>query len=168
VSTELDETGPIDYLVVEFPGSRMTGEGLPLLVDLVDSGIIRILDLVFVERKLDGSITALEIADFDKDGELDLAVFEGASSGLLGQDDVDEAASVIEPGSSAGILVYENVWAAPFAAALRRGGGQLVASGRIPVQAILAALDAAEAEAADGEKGAEGAEGDKEAADTPA
>ena len=145
MSTDLDETGPIDYLVVEFPGSRMTGEGLPLLVDLVDSGIIRILDLVFVERKLDGSVTAVEIADFDNDGELDLAVFEGASSGLLGQDDVDEAVSVIEPGNSAGILVYENVWAAPFAAALRRGGGQLVASGRIPVQAILAALDAAEA-----------------------
>ena len=145
MSTELDETGPIDYLVVEFPGSRMTGEGLPLLVDLVDSGIIRILDLVFVERKLDGSVTAVEIADFDKDGELDLAVFEGASSGLLGQDDIDEATSIIEPGNSAGILVYENVWAAPFAAALRRGGAQLVASGRIPVQAILAALDAAEA-----------------------
>ena len=158
MSTDLDETGPIDYLVVEFPGSRMTGEGLPLLVDLVDSGIIRILDLVFVERKLDGSITAVEIADFDKDGELDLAIFEGASSGLLGQDDVDDAASVIEPGNSAGILVYENVWAAPFAAALRRGGAQLVASGRIPVQALLAALDAAEA--------AEAAEGDKDAADT--
>ena len=145
MSTELDETGPIDYLVVEFPGSRMTGEGLPLLVDLVDSGIIRILDLVFVERKLDGSVTAVEIADFDHDGTLDLAVFEGASSGLLGEDDVNEAASAVEPGNSAGILVYENVWAAPFAAALRRGGAQLVASGRIPVQAILAALDAAEA-----------------------
>jgi hypothetical protein len=137
--------GPIDYLVVEFPGSRMTGEGLPLLVDLVDAGIIRILDLVFVERKLDGSVTALEIADFDHDGSLDLAVFEGASSGLLGQDDLDEAGSIIEPGNSAGILVYENVWAGPFAAALRRGGAQLVASGRIPVQALLAALDAAEA-----------------------
>ena len=121
-----------------------------MLVDLVDSGIIRILDLVFVQRKLDGSVTAVEIADFDKDGELDLAVFEGASSGLLGQDDVDEAASVIEPGNSAGILVYENVWAAPFAAALRRGGAQLVASGRIPVQAILAALDAAESAEAEG------------------
>ena len=137
--------GPIDYLVVEFPGSRMTGEGLPLLVDLVDAGIIRILDLVFVERKLDGSVSALEIADFNNDGVLDLAVFEGASSGLLGQDDVEEAASAVEPGNSAGILVYENVWAAPFARALRRGGAQLVASGRIPVQAILSALDAAEA-----------------------
>ena len=145
MSTDLDETGPIDYIVVEFPGSRMTGEGLPLLVDLVDSGIIRILDLVFVQRKLDGSIAAMEIKDFDNDGQLDLAVFEGASSGLLGPDDLDEAGSVIEPGSSAGILVYENVWAAPFAAALRRGGAQLVASGRIPVQAILAALEAAEA-----------------------
>jgi hypothetical protein len=145
MTAELEETGPIDYMVVEFPGSKMTGEGLPLLVDLVDSGIIRILDLVFVKRESDGSDKALEIRDFDSDGTLDLAVFEGASSGLLGEDDIDEATSVIEPGSSAGILVYENVWAAPFAAALRRGGGQLVASGRIPVQAILASLEATEA-----------------------
>ena len=148
MSTEFDETGPIDYLVVEFPGNKMTGEGLPLLVDLVGAGIIRILDLVFVRRELDGSIKAVEIADFDDDGQLDLAVFEGAASGLLGPDDVDEATSVIEPGSSAGILVYENVWAAPFARALRRGGAQLVASGRIPVQAILAKLDDVEAAAA--------------------
>ena len=143
----LDTMGPIDYLVVEFPGSRMTGEGLPLLVDLVDRGIIRILDLVFIRKELDGSVAGIEIADFDADGTLDLAVFEGASSGLLGTDEVEEAGSVLEPGSSAGILVYENVWAAPFAVALRRGGGQLVASGRIPVQAALAALDAAEANA---------------------
>jgi hypothetical protein len=166
MTTDLDETGPIDYLVVEFPGSRMTGEGLPLLVDLVDSGIIRILDLVFVQRKLDGSVSAMEIADFDNDGELDLAVFEGASSGLLGQDDVEEAASVVEPGNSAGILIYENVWAAPFAAALRRGGAQLVASGRIPVQAILAALDAAEATATDADEPADAKV--VQAADTPA
>jgi hypothetical protein len=166
MTTDLDETGPIDYLVVEFPGSRMTGEGLPLLVDLVDSGIIRILDLVFVQRKLDGSVSAMEIADFDNDGELDLAVFEGASSGLLGQDDVEEAASVVEPGNSAGILIYENVWAAPFAAALRRGGAQLVASGRIPVQAILAALDAAEATATDADEPADTKV--VQAADTPA
>lgn len=146
MTDELDEMGPIDYLVVEFPGNRMTGEGLPLLVDLVDRGIIRILDLQFIRKELDGSVSGLEIADLDSDGKLDLMVFEGASSGLLGADDVEDAASVIEPGSSAGILVYENVWAAPFAAALRRGGGQLVASGRIPVQALLAELDAAAAD----------------------
>lgn len=140
----LEHTGPIDYLVVEFPGSRMTGEGFPLLIDLVERGVIRILDLVFVSKAEDGSVSGLAIADVDGDGELDLAVFEGAASGLLGDDDVQEAGSVLEPGSSAGILVYENVWAAPLAAALRRGGGQLVASGRIPVQAVLAALDATE------------------------
>jgi Family of unknown function (DUF6325) len=145
MTEDLDQMGPIDYLVVEFPGSRMTGEGLPLLVDLVDRGIIRILDLVFVKKELDGSTRGVAIADLDQDGKLDLAVFEGASSGLLGQDDIEEAGGVLEPGSSAGILVYENVWAAPLARALRRGGGQLVAYGRIPVQALLAALDAAEA-----------------------
>jgi Family of unknown function (DUF6325) len=139
--------GPIDYLVVEFPGSRMTGKGLPMLVDLVDRGIIRIIDLVFVKKELDGSVRGVAIADLDKDGQLDLAVFEGASSGLLGQDDLDEAGGALEPGSSAGILVYENRWAAPLAREIRRGGGQLVASGRIPVQAVLAALDAAEASA---------------------
>ncbi len=141
---DVDEMGPIDYIVVEFPGSKMTGEGLPLLVDLVDRGIIRILDLVFVMKDLDGSVHGIAIADLDGDGELDLAVFEGASSGLLGDDDIEEAGTVLEPGSSAGIIVYENVWAGPFASALRRGGGQLVASGRIPVQALLAALESAE------------------------
>jgi Family of unknown function (DUF6325) len=141
---QLDEIGPIDYLVVEFPGSKMTGEGLPLLVDLVDRGIIRILDLVFVKKELDGSVRGLAIADLDKDGTLDLAVFEGASSGLLDQEDLDEAGGVLQPGSSAGLLIYENRWAAPFARELRRGGGQLVAHGRIPVQAVLAALDATE------------------------
>jgi Family of unknown function (DUF6325) len=146
MTDELDTMGPIDYLVVEFPGNRMTGEGLPLLVDLVDRGIIRILDLLFIRKELDGSVSGLTIADLDSDGKLDLMVFEGASSGLLGKDDVEDAASVIEPGSSAGILVYENVWAAPFAVAVRRGGGQLVASGRIPVQALLAELDAAAAD----------------------
>jgi Family of unknown function (DUF6325) len=141
---DLEDMGPIDYLVVEFPGSRMTGKGLPMLVDLVDRGIIRILDLVFVKKELDGSVRGIAVADLDHDGKLDLAVFEGASSGLLDQEDLDEAGGVLEPGSSAGLLVYENRWAAPFARELRRGGGQLVASGRIPVQAVLAALDATE------------------------
>ena len=141
----LDEMGPIDYLIVEFPGSRMTGEGLPLLVDLVDRGIIRILDLALVKKEADGTVRMVEITDLDGDGKLDLAVFEGASSGLIDDDDVADAGGVLEPGSSAGILIYENVWAAPFAVALRRAGAQLVASGRIPVQALLASVDAAEA-----------------------
>ena len=143
--SDIEEMGPVDYLVVEFPGNKMTGEGLPLLVDLVDRGIIRILDFVFVTKELDGSVQLVEIADFDGDGALDLAVFQGASSGLLDQDDLDEAGGVIEPGSSAAVLVYENTWAAPFAIAVRRGGGQLVASGRIPIQALLASIDAMEA-----------------------
>jgi hypothetical protein len=143
-AADLDEMGPVDYIVVEFPGSRMTGEGMPLLVDLVDRGIIRILDLVFVTKDLDGTTRAVAIADLDGDGDLDLAVFEGASSGLIGEDEIQDAGTVLEPGSSAGILVYENVWAGPFAAALRRGGGQLVATGRIPIQALLASAEAAE------------------------
>ena len=145
MTDELDEMGPIDYIVVEFPGSKMNGEAFPHLVDLVDRGIVRILDLVFVSKDLDGSVKGIAIADFDDDGELDLAVFEGASSGLISDHDIQEAGGILEPGSSAGILVYENVWAGPFAAAVRRGGGQLVASGRIPIQAMLAALEAADA-----------------------
>ena len=144
MAEDLDQMGPIDYLVLEFPGNRMTGEAFPLLVDLVDRGIVRILDLVFVRKETDGSVVGLELADLNGDGELDLAVFEGVSSGLVGEDDIQEAGNVLEPGSSAGILVYENLWAAPFAAAVRRSGGQLVASGRIPVQAVLAALEADE------------------------
>jgi len=139
---DVEEMGPVDYLVLEFPGNKMTGEGMPLLVDLVDRGIIRILDFAFVMKESDGSVHAIEIADFDGDGVLDLAVFEGVSSGLLDEGDLDEAGSVLEPGSSAGVLVYENTWAAPLATAWRRGGAQMVASGRIPIQALLASLDA--------------------------
>ena len=141
---ELSEMGPIDYILVEWPGRQPNGEVAPHLVDLVDRGLIRILDLTFITKDENGSVAGLEIADLGNDvGEL--AIFEGASSGLLSDDDVNEAAGALEPGTSAALLVFENTWAAPFAGAVRRSGGQLVASGRIPVQAVLAALDAAEA-----------------------
>ncbi|MFD3535262.1 DUF6325 family protein [Streptomyces sp. NPDC058664] len=142
---ELSEMGPVDYLILEFPGNRMTGEALPLLLDLVERRVIRVLDLSFVRKDEDGSVRALKIADMDGDGELDLAVFEGASSGLLGEDDLQEAAAVLDPGNSAGVLVYENLWAAPLAAALRRGGARMVANGRIPAEDLLASLEALEA-----------------------
>jgi hypothetical protein len=135
------EVGPVDYLVVEFPGNRMTGEGLPILVDLHDRGVIQILDLVFVRKDLDGTVSGLAIADLDSDGELDVAIFEGVRTGLIGEDDIEEASSVLEPGNAAGILLYANTWAAPFAAALLRSGAQVVASGRIPAEDLLAALD---------------------------
>jgi hypothetical protein len=145
MSDESNDLGPIDYLVVEFPQNRMTGEGLPMLVDLVDRGVIRILDLIFVRKDADGTTRGVEISDLDIEDRMGLSVFQGSSSGILGQDEIDDVSAVLEPGSSAGVLVYENTWAAPFAAALRRGGGRLVATGRIPVQEILASLDAAEA-----------------------
>jgi Family of unknown function (DUF6325) len=146
MADDLDQMGPIDYLVVEFPGNRMTGKIFPMLVDLVDKELVRILDLAFIRKEADGSVAGLKITDLDGDGELDLALFEGAESGLLGEDDIQEAGNALEPDSSAGILVYENLWAAPLAREIRRSGGQLVAGGRIPIQAMLAALDAAESD----------------------
>ena len=143
-AVELEEMAPVDYLVIEFPAGYPTGENLPLLLDLVDRGLIRIFDLVLVKREYDGSMTLLALADADGDGEWDYSVFEGVSTGVLGQDDIDEAGQALEPGHSAAILVYENTWAAPLAVALRRSGAQMVASGRIPVQALLASLDATE------------------------
>src|SRR4051794_19066429 len=131
----LDVMGPVGYLVVEFPGNKMTGEGFEQLVDLVERGLIRVIDLAFVMRGDDGSIQAVDLRDVDGDGELDLAVFEGASSGLLDASDIADSGAVIEPGSSAAVLVYENRWAAPFASAVRRGGGELVAAGFIPQEA---------------------------------
>jgi hypothetical protein len=140
------EMGPIDYLLVEWPGKQPEGEIAPHLVDLVDRGLIRILDLVFLAKDEGGTVAALEIADVG--GEVPaLAIFEGASSGLLSDDDVSEAGAALAPGTSAALLVYENAWAGPFAAAVRRSGGQLVASGRIPVEDLLAALDAVESAA---------------------
>ncbi|MER6315574.1 DUF6325 family protein [Streptomyces sp. NPDC001581] len=150
MSDDIEDMGPVDYLVVEFTGNRMTGEAFPLLVELVDQGIIHLLDLRFVQKDADGTVTALELTDLDGEGNsFGLSVFEGASSELLGQDDLDEAGNALQPGNAAAILVYENRWAAPFARALRRSGAQMVASGRIPVQALLASLDAEE-DAAEG------------------
>lgn len=139
------ELGPVDYLVVEWPaGKQPSGEGLPLLVDLVDRGIIRVLDIAFVRKEDDGTVVGLDLSELD--GDPMLTVFEGASSGLLGDDDYSEAGAALAPGCSAALLVYENTWAAPFASALRRSGAQLVANGRIPVNALLAALDELEKE----------------------
>ena len=137
--------GPIDYVVVEWPGRQPNGEALPHLVDLVDRGLIRIIDLAFVTKDEDGNVAGLNLAELGEVAEL--SVFEGASSGLIGEDDVSSTAEILEPGTSAAVLVYENAWAAPFATAVRRSGGQLVASGRIPVEDLEAALDAAEATA---------------------
>jgi hypothetical protein len=142
---QLEELGPIDYVVLEWQGQQPNaGEVQPLLLDLVDRGIIRILDIAFVAKDEDGSVSAIDIGDL-KQVATAFAEFEGASSGLLGFEDLQEAAAALDPGTSAAVLVWENRWAAPVAAALRRSGGQLVASGRIPVQAILATLDEVEA-----------------------
>jgi hypothetical protein len=145
MTDEAGAIGPLSYLIVEFPGNKMTGEGFSTLLDLVDRGVIRILDLVFVTRDSDGSVRVLELQDIDGDGQFDLAVFAGASSGLLSQADLTEAASVIEPGSAAGILIFENRWATNFVQALRRGNAELVSAGYIPQTDLLAALDAVEA-----------------------
>ena len=142
---EFDEMGPVDYLVVEWSGKQPTGAAAPLLIDLVDRGLIRVLDLAFIAKGEDGSVAALEISDL-AESDSEFAVFEGASSDLISDDDIDDAGTALEPGTSAAVLVYENRWAAPFAAALRDSGAELVASGRIPIQNIVAALDAADAQ----------------------
>ena len=139
----VEDMGPIDYLLIEWPGRQPTGEAAPIVADLVDRGIIRVLDLAFLTKDENGAVAGLEIKDLGGEVE-ELKLFEGASSGLLSDEDVTEAAGALEPGTSAALLVFENRWAAPFASAVRRSGGQLVASGRIPVQAILGALEAAE------------------------
>jgi hypothetical protein len=144
MAQEVDTLGPVGFLVVEFPGNKMTGDGLLALVDLVDSGLIRVLDLEFDMRDDDGNVSMIDLRDIDGDGELDLTVFEGSFSGLLDPTDHAEAASVLEPGSSAAILVYENRWAIPFVQGLRNSGGQVVAAGFIPQDDLVEALDAAE------------------------
>ena len=141
-----EDLGPIDIVVIAYPADApMTGDAVPLLLDLVERGIIRVLDVLFVMENEDGTFSGFEAKDLEADRIGDLKVFEGASTGLLGDEDVATAAEAIEPGSAAVVIVYENRWAGPFAAAVRRNGGVLVDFQRIPVQALLATLDAAEA-----------------------
>jgi hypothetical protein len=140
--------GPIDYLAIELPAARMKGEGLAALVDLVDQGIIKLLDARAVTREDDGTFTAIALTDLDNDGTLDLAIFEGIESGLLDDDDLQQAAELIEPGKVVALLLYENTWARPFVAAMRRAGAEFIAGGRIRADEVEALLDALEAEEA--------------------
>jgi hypothetical protein len=143
-NSDVDELGPVDWIVVEFPGSKFNGEIAPALTDLVERDLVRVLDLLVLKKDSDGSLEAFELSDLDE-GEIgELRSYETELAMLLSEEDVTAVAAAIEPGSSAAVLVWENSWAAPFASAVRRSGGQLVASGRIPVQALLAAVEADE------------------------
>ncbi|MFG1816187.1 DUF6325 family protein [Kribbella sp. NPDC049174] len=149
MTVNIDELGPVDWVVVEFPGTKLTGEIAPILAEYVDRGLIRILDLLFLTKNADGSFEAFESTDLEDSEIGQLRAFETGIAMLLSEQDVEDLAETIEPGSSAAVLVWENLWAAPFGAAVRHAGGQLAASGRIPIQAVFAAIeaDAAEAEA---------------------
>jgi hypothetical protein len=142
--TDID-VGPIDFLAVEIPQGKMKGEGFAALLDLVERGLIRVLDLRAVMVGPDGELSAMAIGDFDGDGTLDLAVFDGAESGLLDDDDVQAAAALVGKGNAVVVLLYENTWAGPFVSAMRRAGAELIASGRIPANDVVDALDALEA-----------------------
>jgi hypothetical protein len=140
--TSLDDLGPVDYLVVEFPAgaSNFTGEMATELLSLVDSGTIRIIDVLILTKDKDGAVDAMELADVGELGELQ--AIEAQLAELLAADDVEQLAAAMEPNSTAGVLIWENLWAAPFASAARRAGGQLIATGRIPIQAIIASIEA--------------------------
>jgi hypothetical protein len=143
-----EELGPIDIVVIAYPADApMTGEAVPLLLDLVERGIIRVLDVLFVMQNADGTFSGFEATDLSDKGVGDFQEFEGATSGLLGDDDVATASQALEPGSAAVMIVYENRWAAPFAAAVRRNGGVVIDNQRIPVQDVMDALDAVESTA---------------------
>jgi hypothetical protein len=137
----VDELGPVDWIVVEFPGSRFKGEIAPALDDLAARGIIRVLDLLLIRKDDDGSVEFFELSDLDESEIGTLRLYETALAMLLSEEDVAAVAAAVEPGSTAALLVWENSWAAPFASAVRHAGGQLAASGRIPVQALLAAIE---------------------------
>ena len=143
-NTPLDQLGPVDYLIVEFPAetANFTGEIAAELVKLVDSGIVRVIDILVLVKDENGDIEALELEDLESLGELQLLEAELAE--LLAEDDVIHLAAAMDPGSTAGVIIYENVWAAPFGAAVRHAGGQLIANGRIPIQAIIASIEADE------------------------
>jgi Family of unknown function (DUF6325) len=147
----LDELGPVDYLVVEFPAgaSNFTGEMAAELLALVNSGIIRVIDVLILTKDADGTVEATELSDIGELGELQ--ALEAELGELLAADDVDHLAAAMEPGSTAGVLIWENLWAAPFASAVRRSGGQLIANGRIPIQAIIASIQADQATATVGD-----------------
>ena len=142
------EVGPIDFLAVELPEARVNGEGFRQLLDLVERRIIRILDLRAAVVDEDGNMTAVALADLDGDGQLDLAVFEGATSGMLDEEDLAQSAALVQPGSAVAVLVYENTWAAPLVTALRANGAELIAGGRIPAGDVIAALDSLESASA--------------------
>jgi hypothetical protein len=141
----LDELGPVDYVIVEFPANaaRFTGEMAQELLTLVDRGTIRIIDLIILVKNDDGSIDAMELGDMEELGEL--RRLEAELAELLAEADAVNLAAAMDPGSTAGVIVYENLWAAPFASAARHAGGQLIANGRIPMQAIIAAIEADDA-----------------------
>jgi hypothetical protein len=148
--TQLDQLGPVDYVVVEFPvdASNFTGEMAEELVKLVNSGTIRLIDVLILTKNDDGTVDAMELSDIEELGELE--TLETQLAELLAEDDVAHLANAMEPGSTAGVLIWENLWAAPFASAARRSGGQLIANGRIPIQAIIASIEADEALATEG------------------
>jgi hypothetical protein len=142
IDTPLDELGPVDYLVVEFPAGakNFTGEMAAELLKLVDAGTIRIVDVLILDKNEDGSVDTTELSDIEQLGELEAV--EAQLAELLAADDVAHLAAAMEPGSTAGVLIWESLWAAPFASAARRAGGQLIANGRIPIQAIIASIEA--------------------------
>jgi Family of unknown function (DUF6325) len=143
----LDELGLVDYIVVEFPAgaTNFTGEMTKELLALVDRGIIRVIDVLILTKADDGTVEAMELSDVEELGELE--TLEAELAELLAEDDVAHLAAAMDPGSTAGVLIWENLWAAPFASAARRSGGQLIANGRIPMQAIIASIEADEASA---------------------